>query len=150
MTGYVYSGCVDEKLLMSLISDYFEGEETYHFSQSIELYIPKVGLPSEISSQGQVFSKKGEIRWEEENKGYRVILISESKFTAFPDMLTPLNDIWETEKNAIYLTPPDAPHVFPKFERYPRQADDNVPKLNIIVYSKEGRATFVSPRGFEL
>ena len=148
MIGFVYSGRLDKGSVMRLIKYFFKDEDTFYISQSIVSYKPEKGLPSEILPKGQVFSIKGEIRWEEEDEKYLVILLSDSAFTALPDGFISLDGIWYTEESKIYLTPPDAPHISPKFDEYPTQDDDTVPKLNVSVYYKEGRATFVSPRGF--
>lgn len=150
MRGFVYSGRLDKETVMRVIEDFFKGEDAFCISQSLVSYKPEKGLPSEILSKGQVFSRKGEIRWEEEeDEKYLVILLSESEFTAFPPELTSLDGIWDTEEKKFYLTPSDAPHVSPKFDKYPAQTGDTVPKLSMSVYYKEGRATFVSPRRFE-
>jgi hypothetical protein len=149
MSGFVYSGRLDKGSVMRLIKYFFKEEDAFYISQSIVSYKPEKGLPSEILPKGQVFSIKGEIRWEEEDEKYLVILLSDSEFTAYPDELTPLDGIWDTKGHKIYLTPPDAPHIYPNFDNYPVQTADKVPKLNVTVYYKDSRATFVSPRRFK-
>jgi len=149
MRGFVYAGRLDKETVMRLIEDFFKGEDAFCISQSLVSYKPEERLPSEIRFKGQVFSRKGEIRWEEEDEKYLVILLSESEFTALPHELTSIDGIWDTEETKIYLTPPNAPHVSPKFDKYPAQTGDTVPKLAVSVYYQEGIATFVSPRRFE-
>jgi hypothetical protein len=149
MSGFVYVGRLDKESVMIVITDFFKGEDAFHISQSLDSYKPEKGLPSEILPKGQVFSRKGEIRWEEEDEKYLVILLSEHEFTALPPAFISLDGIWYTEETNIYLTPPDAPHVYPKFDEYPTQDDDTVPKLSVSVYYKKGIATFVSPRRFK-
>jgi len=146
MRGFVYSGYLDKESLMRLIEEFFRDESAFHISQDIISYKPEEGLPSEIPHRGQVFSEKGEMRWEGDGK-YLVVLLSESEFAT--GELAPLGGGWSVEEKKVYLTPPDAPHVSPKFKKYPTQVNNNVPKLVVHVYYRDSVATFVSPRRFE-
>jgi hypothetical protein len=148
MKGFVYTGRLNKESLLKLVSDFFAKEESFHIRQEIDIYEPKEGLPLDIARKGQVFSERGEVRWEEKNGKYFVVILSEHEVATIPVEIAPVNGSWTIEKKELYLTSPSAPHISPSFEKYPKQINDTVPRLLASFYYKDGIATFVSPRRF--
>lgn len=150
MKGFVYSGRLNKESLLKFISDFFAPEKSFYILQEIDVYEPKEGLPSDnIGKKGQIFSEEGEVRWEEKNGKYSVVVLSEHEIATIPAEIIPVNGDWTIEKNEeLYLTSPNASHVSPNFKKYPKQINDTSPKLAASFYYRNGIATFVSPRGF--
>lgn len=150
MKGFVYSGRVDKEPLLKFINDFFIAEKSFYIQQEIETYEIEEGLPTgNISKKGQIFSEKGEVRWDEKNGKYHVVILSEHEVSNIPDEIIPTDGNWRIEEKHLYLTSPNASHISPNFEKYPKQASDSM-RLVAYFYYKDDIVTFVSPRRFEV
>lgn len=141
---FVYSGMIDEMSLIRLIKEFFSNEEVFYIISSVEKYVVEEGLPEKITEQGQVFSKKGEIRWSKECNSCNTIVVSENEIVNKYG-LEEIEGKWKVEDLKIHLVRLDSPHVSPQFDRYPKDAEF----LSAKICYKNGIATLISPRGFE-
>lgn len=147
MKGFVYYGSLDAENLKKFIEDFFKNQQTIcHIAKDIDIYELKEGLPLKITKMGQVFSEKGELRWKENRGEYSVTLLTENEMNDMHLGLTRVEGNWITSKKEYLLVRSDAPHISPKFDKYPKGAR----YLEVSIYYKNGAATFVSPRRFKV
>lgn len=146
MKGYVYTGKMNEKALMTFMGEFF-GNECFNICQEIDRYEFDIGLPRKICSEGRVFSDKGEIKWEKLGDDYSVILLVEKQVPNIPPELVSNGREWTVQEKLkeVYLVNLDSSQISPKFSKYPKNAE----KLKVRIYLDKNVPKFTSLRGLE-
>ncbi|MHA1757005.1 MAG: hypothetical protein ACTSVV_09560 [Promethearchaeota archaeon] len=146
--GLIYHGILDINSLKNLIITFFNQENTFCISQSEEdfNFYENISFNDNFPPIGQIFSEKGEIRWNLLKNDYSVLLFTEEEFNHEDFNLIHLDEDWTIEKNALYLYPLNIPQISPSINNYPKQKENKTPKLKVNIYYKNEMATFISPR----
>jgi hypothetical protein len=144
--GYVYFGFVSAESLKRFIEDFFSGD-TFYIKETIDEYKPIFKF--EIIKKGRAFSDKGEVRWEEKDGGYNILILTEDKLENIPATISEVTDSWMVEPDMkfylVIIDPIPMGHISPNFKQYPNDAKYIITSI----YKRNGISTFISPRRFE-
>lgn len=146
-SGYVYSGILDLDSLKDLFKEINTENPLFYIKEAIDDYQISEKLPDvKIPRNGSVFSDKGEIRWDEKEGMYHVLVLTEEEIKKIPNNLLKIEGNWRIKKNKkLFLVPLKMGHISPNFKHYPYDAK----YLFVCYYLNNEKNYFISPRRFE-
>ncbi len=145
MRGFVYAGLLTEEELNRL-------KGRLGLTTQLSWDLARLDFSSELRESGSAFNERAELRWRLKGDRYRVLLLSDSDVQGEIDGfgLEAVPGPWEAEE----LAPPTrlidlkSPQFHPSFEEYPGLGT-GPGALRCCVFSREGKAVFLSPRRLE-